>query len=85
MTFDEVCQQLVREPFNMSFEQIADLTDYQIAEILWKHPADEATRSLPPEKNGYMTQEELLRRVWQRRGLSESEIEEKWRAKSQRN
>lgn len=83
MSFAEVCQILVREPFNLSFEQIADLTDYQIAEILFKHPADTPAEK-PPDGNN-LTHEELFWRVWQRRGLSEEQIAEKWRAESQGN
>lgn len=78
-----VCQILVREPFNLSFEQIADLTDYQISEILFQHPADEPAKN--PAEQVYLTPEQLFWRVWQRRGLSEEEIAEKWRAESQGN
>lgn len=76
-----VCQILVREPFNLSFAEIADLTDYQISEILFQHPADEPTR--PAAEQVYLTPEQLFWRVWERRGLSEAEIAEKWRAESQ--
>lgn len=77
-----MCAVLVREPFNLSFGQIADLTDYQINEILFKHPADEKPA---PEPGESLTYEELFWRVWERRGLTEEQIAEKWRAESQGN
>jgi len=76
VTFAQVCQLLVREPFNLSFAQIADLTDYQIRAILFQHPADPK----PAPAGVYRPPEELFERVWRRRGLSDDEIAEKWRA-----
>jgi hypothetical protein len=76
VTFDEVCQLLVREPFNLGFDEIAELTDYQILEILFKHPSDEK----PQPEGAYQTHEEIFWSVWRRRGLSEDEIAGKWRA-----
>ena len=70
----------MREPFNLSFAQIAELTDYQISEILMKHPADEPA---PGPEAVYLPPEELHYRVWAKRGLSDEEIAEKWRAESQ--
>lgn len=83
MSFDEVCQLLMREPFaGWTFAAIAELTDYQISEILFKHPADEP-ETAPDE--AYQTPEEIFRGVWARRGLSDAEVEEKWRAECKGN
>jgi hypothetical protein len=44
LSFDEVCAVLVKDPYFLSFDQIARLTDYQLTHILFR---PEAASGLP--------------------------------------
>lgn len=66
----------MREPFHLTIEQIADLTDYQLARIyLRRDPRDSPAHDASKQ----MSYREVYERTWSRRGLTPEQIEEKWR------
>lgn len=79
---------MTREPFNLSFEQIARLTDYQIGDILFQPlPEDKpAKKPVGPDLyahclEGLPEDNPAKRRfwyVWRVRGIPDEEIAAKW-------
>lgn len=70
---------LTREPFNLSFEQIADLTDHQIHAVLFQpNPFEERERQRTDPAN-QMSDREVFERIWARRGLTPEAIAAKWK------
>lgn len=70
-----MCTILTREPWNLSIEAIADLTDYQIAAVLL---APDPLRSSSGREDGGLSYREWYFAAWRRRGLSEAEIQARW-------
>ena len=73
VSFDRLCSVLVRDPFNLTLDEIGHLTPYQVRNIYFY----DEKRDREPEKR--QTYQEIFWAVWKRRGLKESQIEEQWR------
>jgi hypothetical protein len=61
-----VCSILSKEPFNLSFPQIADLTDYQINDVLFAPPPGQHREDPNAE---HMTLDEAMLRARAHVGL----------------
>lgn len=68
-----MCSVLTRDPYFLSIEQIADLTDYQLLQVYFRPQG---------ERNGgggnYEDPREIFRKVWERRGATAAEIAARW-------
>ena len=76
-------QSLSVEPYNLSFDQIANLTDYQIREILCRAerkrtPGSRHGTSTPKQHGSYKA---WFWDVWKSRGWTEEQVEGRWREK----
>lgn len=87
MSFREVCAVLVGEPYCLSMEQIAKLTDYQLYGI-YCYPRDDHGRPLPShpdpaEVEGPVTFEQAFRHGLRQKGYDEAGIEREWQRHQQ--
>jgi len=64
----------VKEPFNLSMAEIAQLTDYQLLHIYFRPDKQ------PPAREGKPYQQ-IFYETWRRRGLNQEQIREKWKEK----
>lgn len=82
LTFAEVCEILVREPFCMSLAEIADLDPYQVHHIFFRDKskrldrAGAASGAAAPMTPA--TYEQLFRRTWKARGYADADVDAKW-------
>lgn len=68
------------EPYNLSLQEIARLTDWQIANLLFC-PRDDDRLPLPLENEqeaAELSYEDLFRQTWKDRGCNPQEIERCW-------
>lgn len=77
MTFAEMCATLVKEPYFLSLDQIADLTDFQLTQIYFR-PSWEEQRRRRLGHLPVLTPQGLFEKVWAARGLTADQIKEKW-------
>jgi hypothetical protein len=64
---------LVREPFNLTLQEIGRLTPYQARNIYFR--GEERDRSQPKRQQPYR---DVFWAVWKRRGLKDHQIELQW-------
>lgn len=69
----------MKEPFNLTMDQIADLTDYQLLQIYFR---PDPNAPAPPASDGGDVEDprSIFEKVWARRGLTPEEIAAKWAA-----
>lgn len=81
-SFAEVCSVLVKEPYNLSVDEIKKLTPYQVRHVFFREGDDDpASAGLPvlPGQSSGPSPREVFYKVWKDRGLSPAEIEIRWR------
>lgn len=80
MSFRDVCRVLVREPFNLTMDQIADLSPAVVAEVyLYPDPKKKFEDGFAMGGDMVMDYQDRFVKLWKFRGKKDEEIKEKWK------
>jgi hypothetical protein len=86
LSFDDICALLVRDPFRLTEDRIATLTDYQLLYHYFRPRDEDGDLARGDQAEGeYATSlESMCKQVWRDRGESDAEIEAHWQRYCQR-
>ncbi len=90
-SFEKVCHDLVKEPYNLSFSEIKYLCPYQVRHIFFRPESDDAEEQTffqrrrgkkkvsPKNVSSPYSYREVFYKVWTDRGEDKAQIDVRWK------